>query len=104
MVAPKSDCCTRKLHLHKIKCWWLLYLSKGENELIYIQYFFDAQNSGFLIYAQNALRGGVGGEIFTIVMAAENTVHISFKLTHGTTCYLHTNIPIDDYHSHMSIL
>ena len=43
-------------------------------------------------------------QLFTIVMAAEITVHVSFRLTHGTMCYLHTNIPIDDYHSHMSIL
>ena len=64
----------------------------------------DAQNSGFLIYAWNALRGGVGGEIFSIVMATKITVHVSFKLTHGTTCHLHINIPIDDYHSHVSIL
>ena len=64
----------------------------------------DAQNGGFLIYAWNALGGGVGGKIFSIVMAAEITVHVSFKLTHGTTCYLHINIPIDDYHSHVSIL
>ena len=68
--------------------------------LLYI----DAQNSGFLICAWNALKGGLGGEIFTIVMAAEITVHISFRLTHGTTCYLHTNIPTDDYRSHVSNL
>ena len=65
-------------------------------KLIYIYYYFDAQNSGFLIYAWNVLGGGVGGEIFTTAMAADITVHVSFKLTHGTTCYLHTNIPIDD--------
>ena len=46
----------------------------------------------------------MGGEVFSIVMAAEITVHISFKLTHGTMCYLHTNIPIGNYHSHVSIL
>ena len=40
--------------------------------LLYI----DAQNSGFLICAWNALKGGLGGEIFTIVMAAEITVHV----------------------------
>ena len=68
--------------------------------LLYI----DAQNGGLFIYAWNALGGGVGGEIFTIVMAVEITVQVSFRLTHGTTCYLHTNIPIDDYHSHVSIL
>ena len=62
------------------------------------------KNSDFLIYAWNALGEGVGGEIFIIVMAAEIAVHVSFKLTHGKTCYLHTNIPTDDYHSHMSIL
>ena len=78
-------------------------LCKVKNELD-IHYYFDAQNSGFLIYAWNALGGGVGGEIFTIVMAAEITVHVSFKLKHGTTCYLLTNIPIDDYHNHVSVL
>ena len=46
----------------------------------------------------------MSGEIFTIVMAAEIIVHMTFKLTHGTTCYLRANIPIDDYHSHASIL
>ena len=52
-------------------------------KLIYIHYDFNVQNSGFLIYAWNALGGGVGGEVFTIFMAAEITVHVSFKLTHG---------------------
>ena len=46
----------------------------------------------------------MGGEIFTIVMAARVTVHVSFKLTHDTVSFLHTNIPIDDYHSEVSIL
>ena len=75
VVATESDYCTTKLHLHKIKCWWLLYLSKGK-KCICIHYYFDAQNSGSLIYAWNALGGGVGGEIFTTVMAAEITVHV----------------------------
>ena len=56
-----------------------------ESELIYIHCNnCDSQNSGFLIYAWNTLGGGVGGEIFTIVMAAKITVHVSFKLTRGT--------------------
>ena len=71
MVVTESDCCKRKLHLHKIKCLWLLYISKGKNELetklVYIHYKFDAQNSGFLIYAWNALGGGVGGEILPLL-------------------------------------
>ena len=36
VVTTESDCCTRKLYLHKIKCWWLLCLSKGKNEKINI--------------------------------------------------------------------
>ena len=66
---------------------------------MYKHYYFGAQNSGFLIYAWNALGGGVGGKSLPLLWQPR-----SLYTQNGTTCYLRANIPIDEYHSHVSIL
>ena len=110
VVATESNYYTKKLHLHKNAggcCIWVKENWIRKLTHIHVQYIiiFDAQNCvHFLIYAWNVLGGSLGGEILIIVLAAKITVHVHFQLTHGATCYLYGNIPIDDYNSHVSIL